>query len=393
MARLLVPTEYAILTAFFALLILESIGGQVVQSATAKLVAQYSARGEEATLHVFVRRWLRRILVVAGLPSLAVFLVALVRPVGPFSQPAVAIIAVTLFLAIFTTFTLGLLQGLGRFGWLGGTFIAQALVRLGVGVLLVAVVFPPYTHLRPVHGAFVGAAAGLAVGVVASLIPLMPLLRAARGAVHEIDLGASETRFFLLATVIFLGYAALTYADGLIAPLRIPSEAGAYAATITMAKIVLFAPMAIGLILLERTSRSEALGQDPDRYLFQSLAFVLATSGIVTLAYLIAPDQLTAIVVGTRYPETPKLIGPYSLAALSNALLSLWVAYFTGRGQMGIGALLAAAVVIEITLLVFVASDAFAMVRIVLTVSLVLQAAAVVTYALERARRTGAVRA
>ncbi|MDE3113805.1 MAG: hypothetical protein KGN00_10685 [Chloroflexota bacterium] len=390
MARLLVPTEYAILTAFFALLILESIGGQVVQSATAKLVAQYSARGEEAALHVFVSRWLRRILLVAGLPSLAVFLVALVRPIGPFSQPALAIIAVTLCLAIFTTFTLGLLQGLGRFGWLGGTFIAQALVRLAVGVLLVAVVFPPMTHLRPVHGAFIGAAAGLAVGVVASLVPLMPLLRAARGAVHEIDLAASETRFFLLATVIFIGYAALTYTDGLIAPWRIPDEAGAYAATITMAKIVLFAPMAIGLILLERTSRADALGQDPDRYLFQSLAFVLATSGAVALAYLIAPDPLTAIVVGSQYPETARLIGPYGLAALSNALLSLWVAYFTGRGQMGIGALLAIAVVVEVALFVFVAADAFTMVRIVLTVSLVLQAAAVVIYALERARRTSA---
>lgn len=393
MARLLKPEEYAILTAFFALLILESIGGQVVQSATAKLVAQYSARGEEPALHVFVSRWLRRILIVAGLPSFVVFLVALVRPIGPFSQPAVAIIAVTLFLAIFATFTLGLLQGLGRFGWLGGTFIAQALVRLLVGVLLVALVFPPYTHLRPVHGAFVGAAAGLAVGVVLSLVPLVPLLRAARGAVHEIDLGASETRFFLLATVIFVGYAALTYTDGLVAPLRIPAEAGAYAATITMAKIVLFAPMAIGLILLERTSRADALGQDPDRYLFQSLGFVLATSGVVALAYLVAPEPLTAIVVGTQYPETARLIGPYGIAALSNALLSLWVSYFTGRGQMGIGALLAIAVVVEVALLVFVAADALAMVRIVLTVSLVLQAAAVITYALERARRTGAARA
>ncbi len=40
MARLLRPEEYAILTAFFAVLILEQLGGQVVQSATAKLVAQ-----------------------------------------------------------------------------------------------------------------------------------------------------------------------------------------------------------------------------------------------------------------------------------------------------------------------------------------------------------------
>ncbi|MGH7350580.1 MAG: hypothetical protein ACREI6_11225, partial [Candidatus Rokuibacteriota bacterium] len=39
MARLLRPEDYAILTAFFAMLILEQLGGQVVQSATAKLTA------------------------------------------------------------------------------------------------------------------------------------------------------------------------------------------------------------------------------------------------------------------------------------------------------------------------------------------------------------------
>lgn len=388
MARLLRPEEYAILTAFFALLILEQIGGQVVQSATAKLAAQYTARRDEPSLHVFVRRWSTRILLVAGLPSLAVFIIALIGPVGPFSQAAVAIIALTLFLGIFLTFTQGLLQGLSRFGWLGTVFIANSLTRLAIGYLLVAIVFPPITHLRPVHGAFLGAAAGLGVAVVASLFPLRPLLQAARGAVHEIDLGASETRFFLLATVIFIGYAALTYMDGLIAPWRIPAEAGAYAATITMAKIVLFAPLAIGLILLERTSRADAVGEVADRYLFQALAFVFATSGAVAVAYLVAPEPLTAIVVGTQYPETPRLIGLYGLAALSNSLLSLWVAYFTGRGQMGFGALLAVGVVVELALLVLVAVDALAMVRVVLTVSLALQAAAIAVYLLERARRS-----
>ncbi|HEY8673192.1 MAG TPA: hypothetical protein VIM76_05485, partial [Candidatus Dormibacteraeota bacterium] len=74
MARLLRPEDYAILTALFGILILESLSAQVIQSATARIAAQYRARGEEAALHVFVRRWGRRILVGAGLPSLAIVL-------------------------------------------------------------------------------------------------------------------------------------------------------------------------------------------------------------------------------------------------------------------------------------------------------------------------------
>src|SRR6266851_7788667 len=62
MARLLRPDDYAILTSLFGVLILESLGAQVIQSATARIATQYRARGEEAALHVFVRRWTLRLL-------------------------------------------------------------------------------------------------------------------------------------------------------------------------------------------------------------------------------------------------------------------------------------------------------------------------------------------
>lgn len=388
MARLLRPADYAILTAFFAVLILEQLGGQLVQSATARLAAQYHARGEEAALHVFVRRWLRRILVGAGLPALAIVLLAGVVRVPPLSPFAIGLLGATLFLAIALTFTLGLLQGLARFGWFGSVFISIALVRLVAGVALVLAFSAPGAPTEPVNGAFLGASVALLVGTVGTLVPLAPLLGAARGAVHEIDLGHAETRFFLLAAVVFLAYAALTFVDGLVAPWRIPAEAGAYAGAITMNKVVLFAPIAVGFILLERVSHADALRRDTDRYLFAALGFVLVTSGVVTVAYLVAPAFFTRIVVGEQYPGTVALIGPYAVAGLSNALLSIWVSYFVGRGQMAIGAVLAAAVVVELGLLIGVASDAATMVRVVLTASVAVQAAAVALFVVGRLGRT-----
>ncbi len=384
MARLLRPDEYAGLTAFFAVLILEQTGGQVVQSATARLVAQHAAHGDDPALHSFVRRWTTRILLLGGVPALVVIVAAPFIRIAAFSPFAVATLGATVFLAAVLTFTLGLLQGLARFGWFGSVYIAMALARLVVGVSLVLLFTQVQTPLRPQHGAFLGAAAALLVGAAGTLIPLTPLLRAARGTVHEIHVARSEVRFFLLAAVIFLAYAALTFVDGLIAPLRIPAEAGAYAATITMAKVILFAPIAVGFILLERTSHADALGRDPDRYLFASLGFVLVTSGAVAAAYLVAPAFFTNIIVGTQYPLTASLIGPYGVAALSNALLSLWVAYFVGRGMMGFGVLLAAAVATEIFLIVVAASDAATLVRVVLSVSLTMQVAAIARYGLDR---------
>src|SRR5438445_290831 len=321
MARLLTPGDYAILTALFGVLILEQLSAQVIQSATARIAAQYRARGEEAALHVFVRRWTRRILIGAGLPSIAIAAAApLIGAALALPVVDVVLLGAALFVSAPLTFTGGLLQGLGRFGWFGWYFIAQALARLAAGAALVALGFG-------VTGAFVGAVVALVAGLALSLVPLASLFRAARGAVHEVAVGAAETRFFLLASVIMLAYAALTNIDAVASRALLPStDAGAYAASITMAKIVLFAPIAVGFLLLERTARARARGEDTDRALFAALGFVVATSGLVTAAYLIAPAPLVRLIVGDQYPIAATLIGPYAIAALLNALLSLWIA-------------------------------------------------------------------
>jgi O-antigen/teichoic acid export membrane protein len=382
-ARLLRPEQYAALTALFGILILESVSSSVIQSATATLAARYRARGEQDALHAFVRRWSVRVGAAgAGLGAAIVLLSPLVA--GALALPAfsVALLGVTLFVALIFTFVLGLLQGLARFVWMGSALIAQAASRLGVGVALVLL------FGLGVDGAFTGATVAVAVSLGVAAIPLLPLLRAARGSTAVVELGRSETRFFALSAVVLLGYAALTNIDAVLArSLLGPEQSGAYAGAITMGKIVLFAPLAVGFILLERTARAHALGQDSSRELFLALGFVLATSGVVALAYLIAPEFLVPIVVGSQYPETAKIVPIYGLAALANALLNLWIAYFIGRGEMRIGLLLALAVVAELVLLMTVASDAVAMARVVLGVALATQAASIATFLIARRGR------
>ena len=54
----------------------------------------------------------------------------------------------------------------------------------------------------------------------------------------------------------------------------------------------------------------------------------------------------------------------YGIAALSNALLNLWISYFVGRGEMRVGFVLAIAVIVEAVLLVTTATDAVSVARI-----------------------------
>lgn len=381
MARLLRPEDFAVLTALFGILILESISSQVIQSATAKLAAQYRARSEEAALHAFVRRWAVR--VGGGAAAVGLLVGALSGLIaGALTLPAlsVALLGVTLFLALVFTFGLGLLQGLARFVWMGTALIAQAGARLAVGVALVVAGLG-------VDGAFAGATAAIAISLVVLAVPLVPLFRAARGSRVEHELGPQETRFFALSAVLLLAYASLVNVDAVLARSLLTAEqAGAYAGAITMGKIVLFAPIGIGFLLLERTARSHARGEDTDRALYLALAFVLATSGLVAAAYIVMPDFLVPIVVGSKYPDTAKIVGTYGVAALANALLNLWIAYFIGRGEMRVGLLLAVAVVVEVVLLLTSATDPLGMARIVLGVALATQIAAVATFVALRRR-------
>ena len=381
-ARLLPPEAYAALTALFGILILESVSSQVIQSATATLAARYRAQADEDALHVFVRRWSVR--VGAGgavLGAIVLVLSPVIASALELPLVSVALLGVTMFLALVFTFALGLLQGLARFVWMGTALIVQAGSRLAVGVALVLLGFG-------VDGAFTGASAAIAISLAIAAIPLLALLKAAHRSDAPVALGSAESRFFALSAVVLLAYAALTNIDAVLArSLLSPADSGAYAGAITLGKIVLFAPIAIGFILLERTARAHATGHDTDRPLFLALGFVLATSGLVAVAYVVAPEIIVPIVVGSQYPETAKIVGMYGVAALANALLNLWIAYFIGRGEMRIGLLLALAVAFEVVLLLTTVSDAASMARAVLTVALVTQGAAIATYLLSRARR------
>jgi O-antigen/teichoic acid export membrane protein len=386
MARLLTAEQYAILIALFGVLILEAISSQVIQSATAKLTAQYRAREDEGALHQFVRRWSLRVAIAMAVLALAIIVLS-----GPIAQglalpaPAVILLGFGLFFAGAMTFALGLLQGLARFGWMGSVLIVQAAARLVLGVALV--VFG-----LGVNGAFAGATAAIAVSVLVAAVPLAPLVSAARRSTAVVQLAASETKFFALAAVVLLAYAALTNVDAVLAPAVLtPAEAGTYAGAVTLGKIVLFAPIAVGFLLLERTARAHAKGEPTERALFLALGLVLATSGVAALAYVVAPAFFVGLVVGSQYPATVAVAPVYGIAALSNAILNLWISYFVGRGEMRVGLILALAVVIEIALLVTAATDALSVARIVLGVALATQAVATATFLIERRGQTAAV--
>lgn len=376
MLRLLSLADFAVLVSLFAALIVEAQGIQLVQNTAAKVVADRRAVGDREGVAGFAWQWGRRLAALLLVPSLLIALASpLVSSAVGFPPATVVMLGASLFFAGLFAFCAGLLQGLGSFGWLGGMYIAQAGARLLLGVLFVAAGFG-------LVGAFAGPTLAIALSLLAALLALRGALPRPAGDRPAPAVGG----LFAGAAVLLFFYALQVNVDALLAPaLLAPAEAGSYAAAVTMGKIALFAPLGLSLFLLERTATAHALGLPTRRSLYLVLATVLAVSGSVALAYLVAPELAARIVAGDeRAAPVAGIVGTYGVAALSNALLNVWAVYFVGIGRLRVAGVFLVAVAVLVAALTAFAREPLAMARIVLAVTLATQVAVVAVFVRSR---------
>ncbi len=372
MLRLLPPADFALLVSLFAALIIEAQGIALVQNTAAKVVADRKAVGDLRAVAAFTWRWGVRVATIVAVPAA---LVALAAPFLAgrvvFPPATIVLLGASLLFAALFAFGAGVLQGLGRFGWLGAVFISQAGVRLVLGVLLVAAGLG-------VAGAFAGASAAIALAFFATLVPLRETIRrpAPGDAVPPI------AGLFLGAAALLLFYAMQVNVDALLAPVLLgEADAGAYAAAVTMGKIALFAPLGLSVFLLERTASAHALGLPTRPTLTLVLAAVLLVSGSVALVYLVAPEPAARFVAGDAYAlPVARIVGTYGVAALSNAVLNVWAVYFVGIGRFRVAAVFLVAVTALVAALTLVARDPLTMARVVLAITLATQVAVVAVF-------------
>ncbi|OLC58664.1 MAG: hypothetical protein AUH85_00320 [Chloroflexi bacterium 13_1_40CM_4_68_4] len=377
MLRLLQPQEFALLVSLFAALIIESQGITLLQNTAAKIVAHRRAVGDVSGLSAFAWTWGLRVAVVSGLLAVLIALTApFIGAVFGFPPVTVVMLAASLVFAALFAFAAGVLQGLARFGWLGGAYIAQAGSRLILGAVLVLAGFG-------VAGAFGGATIAVALSFAVTVAALRGAVRRPRPGEKAPEAGA----VFVGAAVLLLFYALLVNVDALLAPALLrPVDAGAYAAAVTMGKIALFAPLGLSVFLLEHTASAHALGRPTRPTLYLVLAAVLGVSGAVALVYLLLPEVASRVVAGESYaPAVAVIVGTYGVAALSNALLQVWAVYFVGIGRLRVAAAFLLAFVALTSALVLFARDPLTMARTVLAVTLATQLAVTVTFLRTRA--------
>jgi hypothetical protein len=134
---------------------------------------------------------------------------------------------------------------------------------------------------------------------------------------------------YSVSTLVGLAvFGLLTNADALFVRRYFsPEVAGHYGPVVTLAKISLFLPWAIGLVLFPKVARRRAAGRESRSLLVLALGAALAPGLAVTAIYFLAPGWLVRTVFTGAYADPGAVLGLASLAATFYAGIHIWLNY------------------------------------------------------------------
>jgi O-antigen/teichoic acid export membrane protein len=348
--RILGSDAYGSLAALLGLLAVVLIPAGAVQMAVSREISRLNVSGRAGEAEAFARSALRLALI-ATVPLVAVAL-ALAVPLDALlhihATGIVALAELTLASALVFPVAMGVLQGGQRFRALAVLYVFPMALRLA---LLAIVAGVGYRLGGAVLASVVAVLAG--TGLALALIR-EPLRRGAHRA--PVRLGPF-LRYLAPVGVGLIGIALLTHADILIVKARFPGDdAGAYGAASAFARVGFFVPATILAVLFPRTAARQARGEETEDILGRSLLATAGFCGALALFYAATGVGLVTASFGRDFATGGKILAPYALAMGFFSLAQILVGYHLSRGETRYAWIVAAGVLVQITVLATVPS-------------------------------------
>ena len=370
--RLLGDEDYGALAALMSTFTILAVAGSSLQVAVARDTA-LGRLGGAASAAQALRAWTRTLVVVLVGVAIASALMreGIAGLVGVREEPwAAACVPPTGVLWLLLSLQRGVLQGIGAYGPVGWSVVSEAVGRLVAGCLLV------------VLGAGVaGAYLGTPLAMAATSVALAQVVhrRAAADRSPIVKARAHELRTLVVAgwapIVGLLLLAALQNVDVIMAKREMTaSDAGAYAAAVVAAKLVVWVAIGIGLHLLPEATRRVAAGVDPRPVLLRALGLLAIVAVPSLIVFTVAPETLLRVAFGEEFVSAADALPILGLAMTLLAVSTLAVQYMLALHRTAFLYALAVAAIAEPLLL----SGGDAEMRAFAEIVLAVQAAAAV---------------
>lgn len=287
------PSEYAQFAAAQALVLLVGLVGSVgVPYVVAQEIRQADLSGDRRRAQTAVNFafWVN---VATGVVAGTIMGLLTLR-LSSFASAAV--VAATLFVLAVGSTSLGILQGRGRTGIVGGILFAEVVVKFVLGVSLVVLV----------HRSATLALSGLLLG---SLVLLGSLGICWREVGRPVHFGAMKT---LLVSSLHIG--AVQLGVGIVATIDVYvvattkdyNSAAAFQVASTLGKVTLFVSSAVSFATYPLLNSSDGL-----RLRVKALQSYLLISGAVALVLVSVPERLLRAVLPDSYGEVGRWL-PYT---------------------------------------------------------------------------------
>ena len=343
--RLLGTDGYGSLAALLNLSVILYVPGSALQVAAARAGA-VGLLGEGGELAGTLSRWTRHVIgvlvVVAVISILAreplAALLNIDQEWGAAAVPATGVMWLLLCLQR------GLLAATRSYKAVGLSVVLEALGRLAVGALFVAVGLG-------VTGAYLGTLASLVLAAVV----LDRLLRRRLGAPEP---GAAQHPLRALALDAALPIAALTLVaalqnvDVIMAKHALSEDAaGIYAATTVAAKAVVWIAIGLGMWVLPEATRRAAEGRDPRGVLVRALAVIAVVSAGALAVFAAVPGLLLRTAFGAEFEDGDTILFALGAAYALLAASYLGVQFLLGLRRRVFMVVLALAAIAEPILL------------------------------------------
>lgn len=318
--RWLVPIEYGVFIAVAAVMQVLAQLTNAIRNVVAFYTAELTLQGEGSQgVSAFVQRawrwgWRWGLLATAVMILISPPLAHALRL--PNTWPLWA--ASPVVLMFFTrTVTDGALQGLQSFGGFGAVQVIQSLLRLVLAGGLIWLGFQA-------AGAIIALPLAMAVVLLFALWLLQPQF-ADHGGIAAREVSWHYSTHTLLGLAAF---AVLANMDALfVKHFYSPVIAGNYGPVVTLAKMSLFIPLALGIVVLPKATRRRASGRDPRPILMLALAATLLPGFALTAIYLLYSSLIVRTIFTAAYANPGIVLGMANLAASFYAGLNIWLNY------------------------------------------------------------------
>lgn len=318
--RWLLPVEFGIFVCVAAILQVLVYLAVSIRNVVAFYTAELSSKSDPVNQvgaflqHVWRWAWQWGLMATALVVLISPFLARLLRLPNPWPLWAASPVVLLFFVRPVTD---GALQGVQAFTRFGLVQVTQSLARLILAAGLI------WMGCQAV-GAIFALPLACAVVLPLALWWLRSYFRdQGREVARPVDWHYSSYTLLGLAA-----FAILANLDALFVKHFFSSRmAGDYGPVVTLAKISLFLPLAVGIILLPKASQRHAMGRDARPILLLALTGALVPGLALTVFYFLFPGRLVRNIFSNAYANPGVVLGLASLAASLYAGLNIWLNY------------------------------------------------------------------